>query len=408
MSLADQGTILYVSMADISLPNGPGVNEREFVSCLQNRLGCRSHCVVPHPRCECDGVDWSLATTYRAASHRQPLRYVRQQLEIRATVLKLLESRSFDLIVVRLCALPLAAFWLRNIEAPIVIKTLGEVGGFAWRPGWNGLLRRWLAPLDRHLVRQLLQHVAAADCCTEQLVDFQREHFDYPADRLACVPNATNVARFYPMPRDKSRARLGLSKFSPILGFVGGVPSERGGMQILDVVARLRRDYPQIGAVIVGDDPGGALRRRAAELSLENHTMLPGGVPYCEVPYFVNAFDVCYALDRLNRYAVIGNSYQKVRQYLACGKPVITCVNDDSPLAQRQLVHTAAPDDLDLIDRHTRSLLECDPVQQEVFSNRARQYACEHLSAEAALQQRLAFWEQIVRDRPALRHPIAA
>lgn len=408
MTLADDGSILYVSMADVSLPNGPGVNEREFVTSLQKRFGDRAHVVLPEPRRDCDGVDWSQATTYRSASHRQPLRYVRQQIELRAKVLNLLERRSFDLMVMRLCALPLAAYWLRKVNVPIVIKTLGEVGGFAWQPGVTGLVRRPLARLDRLLVRDLLDHVAVADCCTPQLVDFQRVNFGFPANRLACVPNATNVSRFQPIPSDEARSRLGLTDRNPILGFVGGSPRERGGMQILEIVTRLRRDYPQLGAVVVGDDSDESLRIRTAELTLENHVVIPGVVPYHDVPDYVNAFDVCYAFDRFQRHHVIGNSYQKVRQYLSCGKPVISCIDEESPLVRQRLVAPAAPDDLDQIEQLTRELLERNTTQREQFAARARAYACEHLSSDSTLQQRLTFWEPFVSSRPALAKAQAA
>ena len=204
--------------------------------------------------------------------------------------------------------------------------------------------------MTRLLVKRIVQCSVAVDSCTDNLVRMHRQSFELPAEKISLVENATNVRRFAPQDKWLARSGLHLEQFDPILGYVGGYPAERGGMQMLETASRLAKEYPRLGIVIVGDDSDGRLRILARERGLGQRTVLPGVVPYDLVPGFVNCFDVCFALDRPERFLVTGNSYQKVRQYLACGKAVITCLDDHSLLVRETLVENVAPDDLAAIE----------------------------------------------------------
>ena len=47
--LSKYGQVLYVSSADISFGDGPGVNERDFILALHKALGDRAHFLIPQP-----------------------------------------------------------------------------------------------------------------------------------------------------------------------------------------------------------------------------------------------------------------------------------------------------------------------------------------------------------------------
>jgi len=49
VDLTRKGAVLYISSVDISQPNGPGVNEREFVVFLSEKLGKRVSFILPKP-----------------------------------------------------------------------------------------------------------------------------------------------------------------------------------------------------------------------------------------------------------------------------------------------------------------------------------------------------------------------
>ena len=49
MDLKMRGNILYISSVDVSIGNGPGVNEREFILALYRAIGDRAHFLIPRP-----------------------------------------------------------------------------------------------------------------------------------------------------------------------------------------------------------------------------------------------------------------------------------------------------------------------------------------------------------------------
>lgn len=398
MSFQDKLRILYVSMADVSQPNGPGVNEREFLLSLYARLGTRMHALLPKPARPCTELDPSRTTFYRNPQRWDLAGFLLQQRELYGQIRHLSSASLFDLMVVRLSLLPLGCACLGETTLPLAIKTLGEVQGFTQNRGFKGAVAKLLGPLNAALFQQIVYRAIAVDCCTERHYHDHLQDYSIEPEKLLVVQNATNVARFYPGPVRDARNTLGLNHFDPVIGFVGGSPAERGGMQMLELAVRLRDSFPQLGIVIVGKDTNGLLQRRARELHVEDRAMITGEVAYEEVPSYIRAFDLGMALDRPSRWQLTGNSYQKVRQYLACGKPVVTCIEPESELVQQGFVEPVPADDLTVIEHAVRNLLARTPTTREAFTERAARFAREHLSTEMTLDQRLQFWEQRLEE----------
>jgi len=367
-------------MVDVTSPNGPGVNEREFLLSLYRRLGDRMHAVLPRPRRACDEIDPARTTFYRNPSRWNAVGFLLQQYELARNARRLLATGQFDLMVVRLSILPLAIFAIRRTATPYALKTVGEVQGLTRAAGWKGLAAKAIAPLNWRLWKGIIDSAVAVDACTETLARRHREDFSLTGDEILMVENATNVERFAPRDMVATKRSLGLLRFDQILGFVGGAPADRGGMQMLEVAVRLQGDYPKLGVAIVGGDKSGALARRSRELGIEDRTVLPGVVPYDAIPTYVNSFDIGFALDRPEPDAGHRQLVPKVRQYLACGKPVVTCMDNDSDLMRQGLVQNASPDDLDALERAVRALLERDAHTCARHAKRATKFVRERLS----------------------------
>ena len=394
MKFKDHGRILYVSMADVTLPNGPGVNEREFLLSLYERLGDRMRAVVPKPLQECAELDPSRTFFYRNPRRWDLVGFLSQQLQLHSLVRRLHLQTPFDLIVVRLSVLPLAFYSLCRKPIPFAIKTLGEVQGFTQNRGVKGVIAKIAGPANGHMFRSIVSQAIAIDCCTETHFHEHMRDYQMSPGRLLVVQNATNVKRFRPGDPNSARKSLGLDRFQQVIGFVGGSPVDRGGMQMLELAVRLREHFPRLGVVIVGRDSAGVLRRRATELGVEDRAVITGEISYEDVPAFVNCFDLGIALDRPSRWQLTGNSYQKVRQYLACGKPAVTCIDPDSELVREGLVHSVTANDLESIESAVRRILSRSSAVRDEFSERAARFARAKLSTEVSLDQRLEFWER--------------
>jgi glycosyltransferase involved in cell wall biosynthesis len=395
MNLHEEGDILYVSTIDISRPSGPGVNEREFLNSLFRTFGLRAHALIPHPHHPCADACLERASFFTQPRRLGAVGLLRQQLALRRSIHRLLASRHFDLIVMRLGPLPWALYSsiARDKSIAYVVKTLGEIDGFARTNTCRRVLAEPLRWPNRWLHQKIVDRALALDACTEELLRTHQTMFGLSPERTILVENATNIERFAPEDATQARATLQLSQFDPLLGYVGGNPLERGGLEMLDLTARLGEDYPQIGAVIVGGDES-KLLVRARELGIEHRVQLPGIVPYDNIPNYVNSFDVCFALDRTSRLTRVGNSYQKIRQYLACGKPIVTCVAEGSFLEREGLAESVDVDNLDSIEARVRGILSWDERTKRQHGDRAVAYACAKLSTEVTLKQRVDFWNE--------------
>lgn len=400
------GRILYMSAVDISRPNGPGVNEREFVLSLVKHLGDRARLVLPAP--QEDTPDLEQIRPYATFTTPVPGKGLRKawwpQREQYQAALALHREQPFNLVVTRLGQYPLGLYWLlRDTGLPLAIKTLGI--GIPDIPksytGLHGVVertrRRIRRPVHRWAVRRLLRRAMAVDTCTPQLREQITRHLPVPPGRVFLVSNTTNADRFRPRDTQEARQALGLEGFSAVLGYVGGQPGKKGGREMIETAARLREDYPDLGVVIVGGDVDN-LRRLAEERGVSEHTVLPGKVPYDAVPGYINAFDVGFALLETVWEDTVGNDLQKVRQYLASGVPVIASPGGNQFLIDEGLGAIAAPEDLDGIEAATRQWLGLAGPDRTAFRERAHTYVAEHLSTDATLAQRLDHWRTLLAN----------
>jgi glycosyltransferase involved in cell wall biosynthesis len=164
---------------------------------------------------------------------------------------------------------------------------------------------------------------------------------------------------------------------------------------MIAMAPKLLSQYPSLGIVIVGGGNGlDKLRKQADELGIAEHCILPGSVPYEQVPYFVNAFDVGISFDISTRLTNIGNSSQKVRQYIACGKPVVSGIGGNLFLEQESLGTIVDPDDIEQITNAVNKWLSLPAREKEAHCHKAANYARKHLSINEALKDRLEFWNE--------------
>ena len=132
----------------------------------------------------------------------------------------------------------------------------------------------------------------------------------------------------------------------------GGAPSAAEGAAVLralvEAAAVLSGKYPRLGVLIVGDGPGMEdLRTRARELGVEERCVLTGYVPFDRVPAHINSLDVAVSISELDDRRAA--SELKVRQYLACGKPVVISPGGNEFVGREELGSVVDPSDPDAI-----------------------------------------------------------
>ncbi len=392
MDLRGAGRLLYISAADVSVGNGPGVNENEFIHALHAAVGERAHFLVPEPIESVDDLP-AEALTF-CAPHRRyhPLRFPLHVIsQIRAAG-RLLRERPFDLLVFRIDVFPFVPFYLtRRHRLPYAIKTLGtgaldaleKRGGFA----------RLLAPLNRRMFHALVSRALVADTDSQGHAVELRRRLRLGEREIVWVDNAVNTGRFHPGGAAAARRELGLERFDPLIGYVGSRPWERGGAQLIEAAAKLAPRHPKLGVVIVGSgEPVAALQRRAAELGIAERCHFAGYVPYRRIPLYVKSLDVGVSISLQPERAV--NSELKVRQYLACGKPIVVSPGGNEFVPEQGFGSVVEPADIDAITRALERWLALAPAERDAFAARAARYMHEQLSMAAAIERRMRLWAE--------------
>jgi hypothetical protein len=140
------------------------------------------------------------------------------------------------------------------------------------------------------------------------------------------------------------------------------------------------------------------LHERALALRVEECCVIPGLVPYDEVPTSIAALDVGVSFVDPGRHVRTGNAGQKVRQYLAPGRPVVVGQGGHEFPAEHDLGTSVDDTDIGAATAAAELWFSLNDEQRETFTERAAAYAAEHLSEAGTLRQRLGHWSRALTE----------
>lgn len=166
--------------------------------------------------------------------------------------------------------------------ASIGIPTVLTVHGLA-KP--RGLLRRGEEKLDRRLATAAAAVTTVGDAPACVLVRLRG--FDRTSIRV--IPTGIGLPAT-PTTRQAARAALGVAEDVPVIGSIAAFTPVKGHLAMLDILAQVRADVPDVIAVLAGEGPcRSQVIDRAEALGLAEAVRLPGSVdPFSTLP----AFDV--------------------------------------------------------------------------------------------------------------------
>lgn len=388
--------ILYFTTFDLSLAKGPSINEREFVGQLFLHKGIEALAIIPKfttsldnlPRRNCRFIKnaWGPSISGIFCSER----------EIEKAIFTELVEFKPDIVVGRLALLPFGCLRaLRYSRIPFAVKSLGSAGFVA--DGWNvnQTIIRLLRPIIRSVLRRVVRRAQMIDTTTNELRTLLIKKVEASPDSIFVVPNATNTVRFNPCDSSGMRESLGIPKDGVVIGYTGGTPMERGGREVIQVVNRLRSEDIDAYGVVVGGVPSKVLKI-AQQYNMTEYIFAPGRVDYATMPNWINVIDVGIALDNSKRSMKIGNSYQKIRQFIACGRFIITQIDRCDPVAECPVVVQLGKKDIDTIYSAARGILELSRVDRKALQIAGRAFAVRNLSLDVAVEKRVSLWEAYI------------
>ena len=125
-------------------------------------------------------------------------------------------------------------------------------------------------------------------CITDFTRRYMIDTYGIAEDRVSLVYQGTDVATFTPTPERAAEARVRYplpDDAFPVLGSIGSFEPRKGQVKLLDAVAQVRRTFPNVHVVLVGDGPDEAmLRDYVVERGLEPNVTF---FPFTSEPAFV-------------------------------------------------------------------------------------------------------------------------
>jgi glycosyltransferase involved in cell wall biosynthesis len=385
---------LYITEFDLSVDNGPGINERECVKVFIEEYEEDVICVAPYPKYPFKYMNPQIEYVFPHQSN--PVLYLGFLAAVLLKVLKLHRIHRFKALIFRLGVLPIVPLVLNLIlRRPLILKTLDGYAIFGKKN--RSWYRRFLSTVSLPIYKAVIKRAEAADTVSLGYLEWLDCHFGADREKLRLIPNGVNIELFLPRDRRSCRAELGLKRFTKVIGYVGAMDSLR---QIDDLIHALKslQDIGHAGLVLVGSGPSQTrLEGLAQSLDLESSVVFTGAIPYAEVPKYMNSFDIGVDLSLVPMQVdgkIIYASYsQKIPQYLSCGLPVIAWDTPDTQFVRDENIgRIVRVKDIHSLVESIKGLLLISDSDSIQMGMRARKYAESYFSTRTLAAERMEFW----------------
>jgi glycosyltransferase involved in cell wall biosynthesis len=247
-----------------------------------------------------------------------------------------------------------------------------------------------LGVLTNHRLIRLLERLelaayAAADRVVVVSDGFRANLIDrgVPGSKVHTIRNGVTLERFDPRAAadPRVRERLGARAGECLVLYLGTHGISHGLPGVAAAAARLAGEPVHFAFVGEGADKP-RLRRRVAELALDNVTLRPG-VPHEDVPGLLAAADICLVpLRDVPLFSTFVPS--KMFEYLAAGKAVVGAVAGEAAQILREAGAMVVPPEDSAALADAIRMLAADPERRQAMGRRGRSHV-EHCFDRVAL-----------------------
>jgi len=389
----------YITAVDLSIDNGPGINEREFVKELLASHGERIICIIPYPSKPDNYFDSRISYVVNH-QRNNPFYYFLYLISMIYRVIKLHRQDRFDALIFRLDLLAIEPIILSKVlKIPFMLKTLAGYTGFSELAGKE---QRLISLVSLPFYRIATQRAIAADTVSVPYIHWQEFKYRLNRDVVHIINNGTNLKMFAPSDKDKWRKKFNLDRFKYVIGYVGALSILRNVDTLIRALAKVKQKE-NVALVLVGaGKDSGSIESLVQERGLSANVIFTGAVPYTAVPNYMNSFDAAVDLTYVPMKIgdkILNASYsQKIPQYLGCGLPVIAWdVEDNKFIKMQQIGELVNIGDEDGLVAAIDGLVGITGVEKDDMARRARAYAEKVFSIRSLTQRRISLWDKSMR-----------
>ena len=311
----------------------------------------------------------------------------------------LLDKESFDILHAHSPALCGLAAWQasRSRRIPLVyeIRSYWEDSDLSVKKSLSKKLRyRLIRNLESFVVRRA---DAVVGISSSLLADLQQRQI--PSNKLFCIPNGVDIARFVPRPRDAGlAARFGINEI-PTLGFLGTFFPWEGVPWLVGAAAKLRQTGVNFKLLIVGDGPEAPdVRKAIVDTSSQNFVSYLGRVANDQVEQYYSLMDVLVYPRRSVRIAELVTPLKPL-EAMAAGKAVLgSAVGGIRELIEPEVTGLLfTPENISDFCRQAQRLLQ-DSTLRSTLGDRARLAMIEQRDWKALVGGYTSVYESAVKQ----------
>jgi len=231
---------------------------------------------------------------------------------------------------------------------------------------------------------------------TSKLKQILIREYNVSENKIEVLENGANVDLFRPMERNRVISKLRISEQFRYVCFVGNFATWQGLEYLIKSVPHVLKECPDARFLLVGDgDLKERLESMVKDIGVSDKVIFTGMVPYQDVPYYINASDVC-VVPKLPLKS--GYSPLKLCEYLACEKPVIASrLNGFEILEEHQMGLLVPPEDEVALAQAIVRMLKDYSLREEMGKN-GRQYVVKHRSWENVARKTLQVFEELIEQ----------
>jgi len=383
-----------MSLVDISVPYGPGVNERGFIKDMARRFEENFKAAIPRPSM---GLPLELRhTNISYLNYSKSSRNAFGWLELRLAgclrMRSIIKTFQPDFIVMRVSALSLPQYFGAILtKIPFALKTAGA-GRFESFYKVS-IPRRIMAGSNEYIFRTLLNKSVLIDVVS----DMQRISLitKYPQikDKTCVVDNGVDFELFSSGNGVEKRNKLGIDYNHFVFGYVGGFPFSRGGKEVIDLIKYFKGSLPVMGLIVGDSGEAVKCKQYSLHLGVADLVTITGQVDYMEVPDLMNAIDIGLSILRPDK---IHASEQKVRQYLAAGLSVIGTQGSNDFLRGYDFAQVVTGVDMQEIIKAASTLLAEGRSGLKRRATHAKNFIQKNHTIESKSNLRLKLWSEAI------------
>jgi len=203
--------------------------------------------------------------------------------------------------------------------------------------------------------------------------------FDIDEKKISVIENGTDVDFFKPMDRRKAKKLIGVNPDYFYVGFIGMFAVWQGLDYLLCAIPKVLKAHSDVRFLLVGDGPLMPKVKKAILELEKGKVILTGSVPYSKADLYINAFDIGVApfIRKRNDGMV---SPMKVRDYAACGVPIVTTrIRGLEMVEEEGIGILVPPDDPESLVKGITKLIEDESLRKKC-ARKGREVAEEKFS----------------------------